>query len=383
MDPSPPPAGPPSRRWCIPPPLLREPNETLEGVHVLDEVPGDLGLVLWESLRDVTLWAAAEPAARTGLFRDGAAPVRFERIRAARPETGLELALTTVAALVADPAAALPTLLSTVCAEVARWAEGRGCATTALSYAQAAALARPDDPETALEVGRVALRHGRLLRAESWLRRSVGLARRAGAWAPYTRAYLGLGELLRLRGRAEDARRHLLKSVRAARRFGVSDVRGEAWHLLFLLARDAGENAQAERLAGYAVRAYGRNHPALPRLLLDLARLWVGRAEYVRALPVLRRVAERQGDPGGVAGALALLARAAAGAGNRPVFEEAWARAWAIIRHLEDPELPPAALVDLSRAAAMLGDWERMEQAVRRSRTGEAGHEPVTAEPPS
>jgi tetratricopeptide (TPR) repeat protein len=383
MDPSSSSSNEPSRRWCIPPALLREPHEALEGVHVLDEVPGELGLVLWESLRDVTLWAEAEPGVRTGLFRDGAAPVRFERIRAAHPEMGLELALTTVAALVADPVAALPALLSTVCAEVARWAEERGCTTTALSFAQAAALARPDDAEAALEVGRVALRHGKLVRAESWFRRAVGLARRVGAWAAYTRAYLGLGELLWLRGRADDARRHLLKSVRAARRFGVADVRGEAWHLLFLLARDAGESTQAERLAGYAVRAYGRSHPALPRLLLDLARLWVGRAEYVRALPVLRRVAERQGDPAGVASALALLARAAAGAGNRAVFEEAWARAWAIVRHLEDPELPPSALVDLSRAAAMLGDWERMEQAVRRSRAGDAGRQPVAVEPRS
>ncbi|MDB4951086.1 MAG: hypothetical protein JWM27_3735 [Gemmatimonadetes bacterium] len=358
--------GPAARRWCVPPALLREPHETLEGAHVLDEVPGELGLVLWESLRDVLLWAEAGEGQRAGLFQDGAAPVRFERIRDARPEVGVELALTTVAALVADPAAAIPALLATVCAEVARWAEERGCGTTALSYAQAAALACPDDPDPAVEVGRMALRQGRLQRAESWLRRGVGVARRGQGWAAYTRAYLALGELLRARGRAEDARRHLLKSVRAARRFGVPEVRGDAWHLLFLLARDGGEHAQAERMAGLAVRAYGRGHPRLPVLLLDLARLWVARDEFTRAVPVLKRVAERQGEPRDNAGALALLARAAAGAGDRPTFEEAWSRAWSVIRHLEDPLVPPSALVDLSRAAAMLGDWDRMEQAVRR-----------------
>jgi hypothetical protein len=82
-----------------------------------------------------------------------------------------------------------------------------------------------------------------------------------------------------------------------------------------------------------------------------------------------------------VAATLALLARAAAGAANRPVFEEAWSRAWAMIRHLDEAQVPPAALVDLSRAAAMLGDWERMEQAVRRGRAPEAAGEAAAAHP--
>ena len=36
-----------SRRWCIPPAILREPDETLEASQILEEFKGDLGLLLW------------------------------------------------------------------------------------------------------------------------------------------------------------------------------------------------------------------------------------------------------------------------------------------------------------------------------------------------
>ena len=44
-----------SRRWCVPPALQHEPDELLEAVQVLNEVPTPVGVVLWQSVRDVTL----------------------------------------------------------------------------------------------------------------------------------------------------------------------------------------------------------------------------------------------------------------------------------------------------------------------------------------
>jgi hypothetical protein len=57
------------RRWCIPPAILREPDETLEGTGILEEMRGEAGLLLWHSLRDVTLWSEVAPEDRSALLR--------------------------------------------------------------------------------------------------------------------------------------------------------------------------------------------------------------------------------------------------------------------------------------------------------------------------
>ncbi|HEX5870506.1 MAG TPA: hypothetical protein VFY65_08825, partial [Longimicrobium sp.] len=79
-----------SRRWCIPPAILREPDETLEASQILLEHRGDLGLLLWNSLRDVTLWASVEPERRPGLFTPDAARKRLEQLQGAGVEPPLE-----------------------------------------------------------------------------------------------------------------------------------------------------------------------------------------------------------------------------------------------------------------------------------------------------
>src|SRR3954447_16111145 len=78
-----------SRRWCVPPALLHEPEELLEGVGVLDELPTQVGLVLWQSLRDVTLWAQVEPEERADLFEPDAARARLSALLASGAEPAL------------------------------------------------------------------------------------------------------------------------------------------------------------------------------------------------------------------------------------------------------------------------------------------------------
>jgi tetratricopeptide (TPR) repeat protein len=353
------------RRWCIPPAILREPAELLEASHVLDEVRGELGLLLWQSVRDVTLWAALEEAGRRGLFAAPGARARLGLLPAAGGERLLEVPLTTLAALVGAPDAAVAPVVTLACLEVARWAEARGATGTALSFAQAGALADPEDPEAALEVAELAVRARRDARAETWLRRTVGLARRAGAWDAYAAAYVGLGTVYARRAQPGPARRFLVKALRAARRHGLGERRGDALVCLFRIARDAGDAAEAERFARGAVRAYRRAHPAVPGVLHDLAALWVARDDFARALPLLQRLLPGRTDPAARVVTLSLAARAAAGLGERRVFEEAWAAAWALLRRLDDAEIPPATLVELARAAAVVKDWPRMEQAVR------------------
>jgi tetratricopeptide (TPR) repeat protein len=355
-----------SRRWCIPPAILHEPDEVLEATQILDEWPGDVGLVLWQTLRDVTLWASVPADLRTGLFSSQAAQHRLQLLLASGVEPGLDFSLTSLAALVGNPDEARPEMVSLVCIQISHSAEARGAFATALSFAQAAALATPEEPEPAFAVGSLALRWGRLARAETWLRRCIGLSRRARDWSTYSQSYVQLGALYASGGNPAGAKRYYVMSVRAARRHGLMPLRGAGLHGLLGLALEAGELDDAERLARAAMRAYGRGHPRLPELTHDIAYLWVSRGQHHRAIPMLQRLVTSRVEPGPRAFTLSLLARAAAGAGDKRVYEEAWSEAWSLINRRPGEELRYARpLLELTRAAVAAGDWLHMEWAAR------------------
>ena len=354
-----------SRRWCIPPAILREPDETLEASQILEEFRGDLGLLLWNSLRDVTLWSAVDPERREGLFTLEAAQKRLTQLQASTVDPSLEVSLTTLAAVVGSPDTASGEIVSLVCLEVARWARERGAMGTALVYAQAAALASPEEAGPAYTVGSLALRWGRGPRAETWLRRCIGLARRGRDWQSYAQAYVDLGTLYARRDMQSSARRYFTQAMRAGRRHGLLAVRGAALHGLFLLAMEAGDLDDAERYAKAAMRAYGRGHPRLPDLLHDIAYLWVTRENFARAVPMLQKLLVARTEPEERALTLAMLARAAAGTGERRLYEEAWSSSWSLINRPGAREDHARTLLELARAAGRLRDWVRMEQATR------------------
>jgi len=355
-----------SRRWCVPPALLHEPEELLEGSGVLDELPGAVGLILWQSLRDVTLWAAVPEEARAGLFTPQAARARLTELLASEAEPALEVSLTTLAALVGAPEMANPEIVSLVCIQVSRWAEERGAFAAAMGYAQAAAQVLPLDASPALAAGSLALRWRRSARAETWLRRAVGLARRRRQWEPYAQAYVELGTLYTRRGQTALAQRFFVQGLRASRRHGLMAVRGTALHGLLLLAMEAGALDDAERYARGAMRAYRRGHPRLPELVHDLAWLWVRRESYARAIPMLEKLLPTRVEPVERALTLAIFARAAAGVENMDLYQERWLDAWAVInRRPEEAERHARALLELARASVMVRDWHHMEKAVR------------------
>ena len=65
------------RRWRIPPPSIQDGDSPgPEGLSVLGEIQGELGAVLWKSLRSVLLWAGTESAYRRKLFDPPAADRR-------------------------------------------------------------------------------------------------------------------------------------------------------------------------------------------------------------------------------------------------------------------------------------------------------------------
>ena len=355
-----------TRRWCVPPVLLHEPDELLEGSQLFDELPGQVGLVLWQSLRDVTLWAGVPDERREGLFTDEAASRRLNELLASGAEPALEVSLTTLAALVGAPASANPEIVGLVCLQVSQWAEARGAMATAMAYAQAAALTCPEEPGPALEAGCLALRWKRSARAETWLRRSIGLARRKRAWGTYAQAYAELGVLYARRRDTAPAYRYYVQALRAAKRHGNMRIRAEALHGLLRLAMDAGALEDADRFARAALKAFGRGGARSPELLHDVADLAVRRQEYGRAIPTLQRLVPTRVDPAERSVTLAILAHAAAGAGDRRLYQESWIDAWALITRREGHEEKHArAVLELARASALIRDWAHVEQAVR------------------
>jgi tetratricopeptide (TPR) repeat protein len=354
-----------SRRWCIPPAILREPDETLEASQILEEFKGDLGLLLWNSLRDVTLWSSIDPERREGLFTTEAAEKRMELLPSCPGDPTLAVSLTTLVALVSNPGDADPEIVSLVCLQVSRWALDQGAHGTALAYAQAAALSSPEEAGPAQTVGALALDWGRGARAETWLRRCIGLARRGRDWPSYAQAYVDLGNLYARRDSPALARRFFTQAMRASRRHGLLTIRGAALHGLFLLAMEGGDLDDAERYAKASMRAYGRGHVRLPGLLHDIAYLWVTRENYPRAIPMLQKQLVTRTEPAERALTLSILARAAAGTGERRLYEEAWSSAWSLINRPGAREDHGRILLELARAAGRLRDWIRMEQATR------------------
>lgn len=373
------------RRWCIPRALLQQPDEPFEGFDVVEDFPGRLGGVLWQSLRDVMLWAQASDADREGLFAPGAAQRRLSEVMAAGAEPAVELALTAFAAILEAPGATRARVVAGACLSISRWAEEHGAMGTALGFAHASALARPEDPHAALAAGGVALRWGRRTTAETWLRRCVGLARRTGEWEPYAEALVQMGVLLMRAGHRETARRYFVKGLNAARRNGLRRVRAAGLHGLLVLELSVGALGEAERISLAALRAYGdrRTHD----LMQDIARLRIRQGHYRRAVETLERILPTRVRPSERVITLAVLAHAAAGAGDKTTYhevsDEASALFWALFTKRSAPEhVLTDARLDLLRAAALVGDWPRVHllagpEAAERCRRGLPLEEPL------
>ncbi len=371
-----------SRRWCIPPAVMREENESLEFTSMLGEHPGDQACLLWQALRDVTLLASVEPERREGLFKPEAADARRAEINGSKLEVRVALNLTALTAVIASPAEVSTETVMMMCMDLAKWAENRVALATAVAFAQAAALIEPEAPRPAARVGHLALRWGRHTRAETWLRRAVGLARRAKDWESYGSAYVALSNILADRKQPTAARAYAIQAMRVGRRHGLQHIRGTALHALCRLAMAAGDYKAAKHYARPALRALGRGHSELPNVMLDIAYLMVLGAEYDRAVPYLRKLMVGVADPVRRARILALLARAAAGVAstagaNKPAeaaaketYRQAWSDAWMLLTapRAKRDEASAATLLELARAAAMLRDNPRLEQAARLDR---------------
>jgi tetratricopeptide (TPR) repeat protein len=355
-----------SRRWRTPPAITHG-NEAFEGAGILDEVRGPLGLLLWQSLRDVSLWASFPPEEREGIFVPGAEESRLASVRSAEVDVQVEPPLMTIVRMVGSPESARSETVAMACQHIAHWADGQGHHASSIAFAQAAAMALPADASYAYAVGRLARRRAEYARAETWFRRAVALARQSGDWTSYALAFSGLGNLYAQRGNVPAARRFHVRSLRAARRHSLRQIQGSALHDLFVIAAATPDRDDPERYARAAFEAYGQDHPRLPALAHDLAYHWILKGHYEAALNVLQALLPHMTRLDERLVVLANVARSAAGAGERKLFEETWDEVWDGIARSDSLENAAQVLVELAHGAAALGEPERAERAADRA----------------
>lgn len=350
----------------VPPPLTRG-DEKFEGSSVLTEFEGDFGILLWQSLRNVLLWSATDPARRKGLFASGAEERRRVKLLSADVDDALRAPLAVIARLLADPAGADRRRVVTACLKIAEWAEKRDALATALAFTQAAALAGSNDARISYAVGRIARQRAEYPRAETWFRRAILLGRQGGDWESYALAFGGLGNLYIQRGNLPAAQKSLLRAYRAAKRKGLRNVQAMSLHDLFVVAEQRHQVREAEELAASALRAYGAGHARLPSLAHDVAVFWMAQGCYSPALTVLTALQSHFERPSEKALVVAHIAMAAAGMGDRDQYEEAWKAANLMVSGAGTMERSAGVHLALADAAAMMQDWDWSAAAAKKA----------------
>lgn len=355
-----------SRRQRVPPALTRGPDR-LDGIGILDELKGDLGLVLWRSARNVRLWAETPGERRGELFAGGAARVRREELERVELDAELLAPMSVIVALLEDPEHAEVGRLVNACRRVSLWAEQRGALATALEFAQAAALASPATASLAYAVGRLARRRSDYDRAESWYTRAAIQARQSGDWRAFALAFSGMANLHMQRGNYPAAQRGHKRCLRTALRHGVTELLGIAYHDLFVVTAAMGAGFAADPLAARAFQAYGACEPRVVRLAYDVAYHWTLHGYFPGALGVAKALLPHMEEPAMRALIQGLAARAAGGAARRDEFESAAAGAVALIDQRMSLEMTASTLLHLAFGAMSLGEWERASDWAERS----------------
>ncbi|HKP74150.1 MAG TPA: hypothetical protein VJT67_01345, partial [Longimicrobiaceae bacterium] len=293
---------------------------------------------------------------------------RLRQIEQAGLDAAVDAPLRTLAAICRDPQGAREDEVLGACRDISNWAEAQEKLGTAISLAQAGALAAPANAAAGFRVGQLARRKAEYARAESWFRRVIGLGRQAKDWASYAEAFLGLGSLYSQRGNVPAARRFHIRGLRAARRHGMRDIQGRALHELFVLAVDGAPPADALGYARAAFKAYGPTHSRLPVLAHDLAYFWMQRGRFAQALSVFQGLLPHITGPSERMQNIADIGRAAGGAGMRAEFDEAWDELMGYAGDWHTRPSAAQALLDMSRGAASLKDWARAERAATTAR---------------
>jgi len=305
-----------SRVWCIPPAILNDPTERLEGERILAENAGDFGLLLWRTARDVVLWATTPIANRSDLFADASAGVRLARLATTPTPIDIGAAVDTINGMLTLGSRGDAQVTTVCCLSIASWARRNGLVHTSVAFAQAGAQASPFSADAALATGITVVAAKQPTRADSWFRRAIDLARRERNAAVYATALLERALLVESINEAALAERLYRKAYRAAQRAADRHVRARSAHGVFRLAQRRGDDATARAFALIAVRTCSHMTPGQPDLLYDVGEFWIesGNARLANAalahLWAIRSTAS--GEPGKQLLVAALTARVSA-----------------------------------------------------------------------
>ena len=359
-----------ARLWSSPPPPGMP--ERMDGLAVLDDYDGPLGIVLWQSVRDVLLWASIPRECRDGLFCTEALARRHTLLDSIELPPHTDVWITALSAVVLDPPNASRLAIGTACVELCGIAATEGRTAAALSLARAAAAALPSGGAPALQVGRVALASGDHDHSESWLRWALHLARRSGDGTIYGEAALELGHLALNCGEGERARRYFSAAGRGTPDRLLSTRAGAAWGL-YVIAMRWGPLEEAEKHARRAAKLFGAGSSEAARMQLDLAALRIRLGKALEARSLLKRLLRNSITSPLRPRALALLSHAAALLNDRRTYACAWKDAASVIQQAES-SAPVAE--ELARAARAVGDTQRTRMAERLGAAPARNHSP-------
>lgn len=346
---------------------LTIPGGAVAGAELVRELPTEVSLAVWQTLRSVLLWAAEEPALRGDLFE----PCAMEEWETELLEDGWDPDVRSPLAVLVGQLARLgeasPETIAHACLAVTDWALEHGYVSTALGFAEAAGLAWPQHPRFAWIAGRLLRRHGRLREAEPWMRRAAKNAASLNDREGQVLALNSLGNVFHDQGRNPQSLRTLKDALRLARRHRLRKLEGEILHDLFVVATWGGEPEHSDEYAQAAFEIYKTGHPRLAALAHDVANLWILRGYHERAFAVLRQLPPFIPLPEEQVRVWGSLARAAAGCGEQAVYQNAAHEVWALSGRWEARPRAASALLEVGLGAANLEEWSEAERALKAS----------------
>jgi tetratricopeptide (TPR) repeat protein len=340
------------RLWTIPPPPGLSPHG-LEADPILNEIPGPLGIELWQRFRDAVVWKDVRAEARRQLFHGTTTYLR-EPAYSLAEDAEIGSSVRALAKLIDHPDAVDARCVVDAIAAIAEWAVGMGYDQTAALYAWLAARMRPRDPALAFAAGRTERRCARYERAEQWFMRAIGLSRRLSDDAAYADAYLGWGLMEEQRGRRASAREKYVRAWRAALRGSFPQLIAAARHNLIALSYPDEPFEVGLGHAAAAYKLYDNSSPErLALLALDAATLLADHSYFTHALRLYDALAPHIARPAVHIALLSNVARAAAAVGDSERFRLAYEQV--TCDDAQAGEFGPAALAEVARAAHTLG----------------------------
>lgn len=351
------------------------PNAPLELLHplalpggepaalaALTEAPEEYRAALFTLLRALLAWTR-DGTARAPVFDPGVLS-RMERELLERGPDPLASPLGLLAGYLARPESAAARDVAWACVCVMEWATEHHAPRTAVLFAQGAALAWPQHPRYAWLAARLLRARGRMREAEAWFRR----AHRVAVWSDdaeaQVRAIIGLGVLRMHVGKLPSAKRLHLRAEQIAQRHSLHELHATVLHDLFVVLAEMKEYDDAEITAGRAFTLYGGRNQNLPSLIHDVAQFWNQRGYYWRTAPIFVVLLQHLKDPEKRIRLHAGAARAAAGLGDEPTFDDHCRRLFELLPESRDELATAAAFFEAATAAVVVHRWEMAARLV-------------------